>query len=104
MKKGWIKLLFSIMLATIFLLACDEKPKNPVSEYGDAMVGAYKRGQRAGEEADFDAIKKTIQAYYAANEEYPKSLKEIEGMLQKPIDPNKYEYDPQTGTVTLKSN
>ena len=91
------------MLA-IFLLACDEKPKNPVSEYGDAMVGAYKRGQRAGEEADLDAVKKTIQAYYAANGEYPKSLKDIENMIQKPLAPNKYDYDPQTGAVTFKSN
>jgi hypothetical protein len=103
-KESIIQLLFLIILALFILITCDEKPKNPVSEYGDALIGAYKRGQQAGEEANLDAIKKTIQAYYAEHEKYPESLKEIEDLMRKPINVNKYNYDPQTGTIALKSN
>src|SRR4030042_6786874 len=104
MKKGWKQVLFPIILALFLLLACDEKPKNPISEYGDALIGSYKRGQQAGEEANLDAIKKTIQSYYAEHEKYPESLKDLEDLMRKPIDATKYNYDPQTGTITLKSN
>lgn len=94
-----------IGLAVLALIAaCDEKPKNPVSEYGDAMLDAYKKGQQAGEAANLDVIKKTIQAYYAANEKYPVSLDEIAGLIGKPIDTSKYDYNPQTGNVNLKNN
>ncbi len=103
-KRSIIQLLFLIIPALFILITCDEKPKNPVSEYGDALIGAYKRGQQAGEEANIDAIKKTIQSYHAEHEKYPESLKEIEDLMRKPIAANKYDYDPQTGTVTLKSN
>jgi hypothetical protein len=104
MKKGWKQALFPIILGFFLLLACDEKPKNPISEYGDALIGSYKRGQQAGEEANLDAIKKTIQSYHAEHEKYPESLKDIEDLMRKPIDATKYNYDPQTGTITLKSN
>lgn len=96
------KILF-VVIALFFFIACEEKPKNPVAEYGDAMINAYKKGQDAGETANLDAIKKTIQAYHAANEKYPQSLDEIKGLIGSNIDTSKYDYNPQTGAVNLKS-
>lgn len=93
-----------VLVSLSFLASCDEKPKNPVSEYGDAMIDSYKKGQQAGETANLDAVKKAVQAYYAANEKYPASLDEIAGLIGKPLDTAKYEYNPQTGTVNLKNN
>jgi len=85
-----------------FLTACDQKPKNPVSEYGEAVIDAYKKGQAVKETADLDAIKKTIQAYNAANDKYPANLDEVANLIGKQIDMAKYDYDPQTGIVGLK--
>ena len=50
---------FFILIFLFFLItACDQKPKNPVSEYGDAMIDSYKKGQQAGVMANLDAVKK----------------------------------------------
>ena len=83
-------------------VACDEKPKNPVAEYGDAMLNSYKKGQVAGETVNLDAVKKSVQAYHAANDKYPQSLDEIKDMIGARIDLSKYDYNPQTGSVSLK--
>ncbi len=97
------QLLFVVVILSFFV-ACDQKPKNPVAEYGDTMINSYRKGQQAGETANLDAIKKTIQAYHAANDKYPESLKDIENLMGATIDINKYDYNPQTGMVRLKSN
>ncbi len=81
---------------------CKEKPKNPVSEYGDALTGAYKDSQSAGDQANLDALKTAVSNYHAANEGYPKSLQDLGNLLNTQIDLSKYDYDAATGTVTLK--
>ncbi|MEW6419264.1 MAG: hypothetical protein AB1480_14315 [Nitrospirota bacterium] len=97
-----IRLLIPIILVFVFFLACDQKPKNPVSEYGDALIGAYKRGQRAGEEANLDTVKKSIEAYHAANDRYPQNLDEIKDLIGSNIDISRYDYNPDNGRVSLK--
>ena len=96
---------FLIGLAVLSLIAaCDEKPKNPVSEYGDAMIDAYKKGQAVKETANLDAVKKAVQAYHALNDKYPQSLDDVKELIGAEMDMSKYTYDPQTGTVSLKNN
>lgn len=91
-----------LFVSFLFIFACNEKPKNPVSEYGDALIDSYKRGQQAGETANLDAVKRAIQSYYASNGKYPESLEAAEEFMGAKIDISKYEYDPSTGRVTLK--
>jgi hypothetical protein len=103
MKLGSrIHLLIPIILALVVFLACDQKPKNPVSEYGDALIGSYKRGQQAGETANLEAVRKAIEAYHAANDRYPQSLDEIKDLIGSNIDLSKYDYNPDNGRVSLK--
>ena len=97
------KLLLGLAVLSL-IAACDEKPKNPVSEYGDAMIDSYKRGQKAGETANLDAVKKAVQAYHALNDKYPQSLDDVKELIGAEMDMSKYNYDPQTGTVNLKGN
>ncbi len=85
-----------------FVAGCKEKPKNPVSEYGDSLINSYKGAQNAADQANLDTIRKAISAYRAANEGYPKSLQDIESLISGSIDLKKYDYDPATGAVTLK--
>ncbi len=84
------------------MISCDQKPKNPVDEYGTALIDSYKKAQKAGELANLDAVKKSIQAYHATNDKYPDNLDEIKGFINSDIDLSKYDYDPENGTVSIK--
>ena len=79
------------------IAACDEKPKNPVSEYGNTMIDSYKKGQKTGETANLDAVKKAVQAYHALNDKYPQSLDDVKGLIGAEMDMSKYSYDPRQG-------
>ncbi len=86
------------------VLACDEKPKNPVAEYGDTMINSYQKGKQAGEAGNLDAVRKAIQAYHASNDKYPQNLEEIKSLLGSEIDFSKYDYNSENGSVNLKSD
>ena len=97
-----LKTVVLILICLFFLFACNEKPKNPVAEYGDALVDSYKRSQQAAEKANLDALKKAVQLYCASNERFPKNLNEAKEFIGPDIDISKYDYNPDTGTVSLK--
>ncbi len=98
------RLFFAVVILAI-ILACDEKPKNPVAEYGDVMINSYQKGKQAAVDGNLDAVKKAIQAYHAANDKYPQNLDEIKPLLGgSEMDFSKYDYNPENGTVTLKIN
>lgn len=96
-----MKRVLLITAISFMLVSCSEE-KNPVAKVGGTVVNTYKRGQQAGETANLDAVRKTVQAYHAANDKYPETLDEIKGMMGSEIDTSKYNYDPQTGEVRLK--
>src|SRR5512143_4126903 len=89
-------------LVLFLMRGCKEKPKKPLVEYGDSLVGAYKGSQNAAEQANLDAIQKAISAYRASNEGFPKNLQDIESLIGGSIDLTKYDYDPAAGKVTAK--
>jgi len=94
--------IFSLIFVLFLIISCDQKPKNPVSEYGDAMIDSYKKGQQAGVTANLDALKKGIEAYRAANDKYPPTLNEVRDLIGSNIDLSQYDYNPENGTVSLK--
>jgi hypothetical protein len=97
------RLFFTVVILT-FILGCDEKPKNPVAEYGDTMINSYQKGKQAGVDGNLDAVRKAVQAYHAANDKYPQNLDEIQPLIGSAVDFSKYDYNPENGTVTLKVN
>jgi hypothetical protein len=98
------KLLLLLCVLVFFsTVGCKEKPGNPVAEYGNKLIESYQKSQNAAETANLDAIKKSLQQYRAEHEEYPRSLKDIENLAGVVIDPDRYDYNPQTGSVSLKS-
>jgi hypothetical protein len=100
-----MKRLFITALFLAFLFSCEEKPKNPVAEYGDTMINSYQKGKQAGEDQNLDAVRKAVQAYHAANDKYPQDLEEIQPLLGGTVlNMSKYDYNPQNGVVTLKAN
>ena len=100
-----VKRLFSAVFILTFIFACNEKPKNPVAEYGDVMINSYQKGKQAGVEGNLDAVKNAINAYHAANDKYPPQLDEIKPLLGgTEVDFSKYDYNPENGAVTLRAN
>lgn len=98
------RLFFAVVVLSV-TLACDEKPKNPVAEYGNTMINSYQKGKQAGVSGNLDAVKNAIQAYHAANDKYPQNLEEIKPLLGgSEMDFSKYDYNSENGTVTLKTN
>ena len=96
-----MKKLFFAAVILGALLSCDEKPKNPVA---DAMLDSYQKGKQAGEEGNLDAVRKAIQAYHASNDRYPQNLEEIKPLLSSEVDFSKYDYNSESGAVTLKAD
>jgi hypothetical protein len=94
--------LFITLIVLTFIFSCREKPKNPVAEYGDAMIYGYQKGKQAGVEGNLDAVKKALEAYHASNDKYPQNLEEIKPLIGSELDLSKYDYNPQTGAVSLK--
>ena len=92
-----------IVIFSVFFVACDEKPKNPIAVQGDRMIDAYHRSQNLRDEANLDAIKKAIQAHRAANDKFPQDLEEIKPLLSAPdLDLSKYTYNASDGSVSIK--
>ena len=99
-----MKNLLLMLSITAVLFGCDQKQKNPVSEYGDTMINSYQKGKQAGIDGNLDAVRQAVKAYNAANDKYPQNLDEINPLLGGTVvDFSKYDYDPQTGRVNLKS-
>jgi len=96
------KTIVSILICLFFLFACDEKPKNPVAEYGDALMDSYKRGQQTEVKSNLDTVKKAVQLYRSTNDKFPKNLDEAKDFMGPDIDISKYDYNPDNGTVSLK--
>jgi hypothetical protein len=95
--KRFIAITFAA-LALFFIWACEE---NPAQEYGRALTGSMKRADRTADRANLGALKKSIAAYYTMNGRYPGSLDEVAQPMG--LDPSRFDYDPATGKVTLKS-
>lgn len=100
MKKvscRWI-LPFGLSLA---LFACSDD-RNPVQQYGHTMVESLKTTKKIEKKANVQAMQQSIQEYYAANGRYPSDLNEVAAFNGMTLESNKYDYNPETGTLTEK--
>ncbi len=86
-----------------FVVACQDKPKNPVAVYGDTMINSYEKGKKAGETGNLDALRKAIATYHALHDAYPQTLDDVKPLVGSEMDLTLYDYDPQRGTIGLKA-
>jgi hypothetical protein len=99
-----MKTLLLVLLIIPVLIGCKEKPKSPVAEYGDTMINSYQKGKQAGIDGNLEAVRQAVRAYQASNDKYPQNLDELKPLLGgTEMDLSGYDYDPQTGKVTLKN-
>ncbi len=81
---------------------CDQKPKNPIAEHGNAMINAYQRSKTLRDTASLSSVKTVIQTFHAEKGRYPDDLSEIKDLLGAEYDLSVYSYDPSNGSVSLK--
>ncbi len=53
-------------------------------------------------QADMQAVKTAIQQYYIETGRFPASLTDLSLVQNQGIDPNRYAYDPATGSIHLR--
>jgi hypothetical protein len=99
-RKGYL-IVLALVLVSI-ASGCKEAPKNPVEEYGMGLVNSLGRSKEAARAANLDALRRTIAAFRAANGRYPQSLEEIASFMGSDVEPDIYDYDPETGKIALR--
>jgi hypothetical protein len=95
---------FMTLFLLTFLISGCEDMKNPIEQYGDDVVGAHQSSKRLAREITLISIKSAVQAYYISNGRYPEDLREIETLMDSPLDLDAYQYNPENGEVSLKGD
>ena len=98
MRIVWLMMPFLFLV--LLVSGCKE---NPVEQYSTVLVESKKKAHDAADAATLSAIEMTIKNYRAMNRNNPPDLKEISNMMGSELDPGKYDYDPASGEVRLKS-
>ncbi len=95
-----MKQALTIMAAVLCLVAFSSCEENPVQEYGRGLTRSLDKAYTTADQANLDALGKSIAAYHAAEGRYPESLTEITSAMG--LDPARFDYDPATGHVALR--
>ena len=78
-----------------------ETSKEIVEGYEHTLVTAPDKARATQGKLDKDAVQTAIRDFQLDNGRYPSSLDEVKGKVPG-MDVGKFNYDPNTGTVTLK--
>ena len=95
------RLLFYLFIVFLIAMTAGCEDLNPVAKVGDGMIGAYERSSVTAGQASLKSIKDAIRIYHISNGEYPASLEEIQKLMGSRIDIGLYEYDSDSGEITL---
>ncbi len=86
-------------LIALFFTGCD---RSPVEETAQELTASYETSRKAAAEASLQAIQRYIRSYRAMNGRYPGSIEELERSLGAGYDLEPYDYDPDSGSLTLR--
>ncbi len=92
------EILFACVIGWL-LFGCD---RSPVETFSEEMLVSYEKSTVAADEASLQAIRRYIRAYRAMNGRYPESVEELESALGTGYDLEPYDYDPDSGTLTVR--
>lgn len=83
--------------------ACDRQSKDIVTGHGNTLVKSRSDAVQAADKSELAVIQGSINSYHAANGAYPATIQAVGSLLGSQIDYAKYDYNPQTGVISLKS-
>jgi len=87
------------LFISIGFTACKD---NPAEKYGDTVIEKYKDTQEFGDRVSLQRLQQAVQTFRITNGRLPESLEELENFTGEKLDKNRYDYDPDTGTLALK--
>lgn len=99
MLKLFMKSLIPIVMLIALFAACKN---NPAQQYGDNLIDAKERAEKAADDANLSIALKSIDTFRAANGRNPESLKELSEFMRVALDSEKYDYDPSTGRISRR--
>jgi len=94
-----MRTIFFVCCIVLLFMACE---KNPVEEYVDDVIEAHERSSQVVDKANLQTMKKYLKSYLALNGQYPDSIEALIQDMGESIDVDKYEYDPDTGEISLR--
>ena len=94
-----MKQIIFVCLVALFFMACE---KNPVEEYVDDVIQAHDRSSQVVDKSNLETMKKYLKSYLVMNGQYPDSIEALVQDMGESIDVDKYEYDPETGEISLR--
>lgn len=90
-----------VLLAGLLFSACDRKKPEG---YSKTILNIPDRARNAEDQADLVALRSVIKTYRLTNGRYPDDLATVAPMLNAPVDLGHYDYDPASGTVSIKQS
>lgn len=82
------------------ITACTED-KDTSQQYAP-MVQSLRGAKSVEDKAHADAARKAIQEFHATQGRYPADLTEVAAITGIPLQAEKYDYNPEAGTLTVK--
>lgn len=95
-----IQLLVSLLFLFMLVIGCEE---TPVEQYTSVLMSSKTKADAAADAATLSAVEATINSYRAMHDKNPSDLREISSMMGTELDPDKYDYEPVSGKVRLRS-
>lgn len=95
-----IFLITIILLVTVLTIGCKQ---DPVKEYGEGLLDTLDSSEIAVDQANLRSLKQAVRMYHSEHGQYPPALEDVAGFMGSSADLNNYQYDAQSGQVTLKT-
>lgn len=79
-----------------------DSARKVVTDYGSGLTGSIDKTRKLKMKSEMDALNTAVQNYYLENGKYPASLDEISSYTLSGTDLSAYDYDPETGRISIR--
>lgn len=93
------KIIFITIIILNLLCSCKD---NPVQEYSNTLSTSLKKSQDIALQSEISNLKKALQSFSEEMGKLPASIEELEKYINRPIDKEKIQYNPETGEISAK--
>jgi hypothetical protein len=97
--KGKTLILAVLVLFSFLSAGCKE---DPLKQYGNEVIDAMDRTEAQVNRVNLKNLQSAVKMYYMQNGKYPETLEDLGRLMNSRVDLSLYDYDPETGRVTLQ--
>jgi hypothetical protein len=96
------KITAAFALCLLLAVGSCNDTKTAIEDAGKGVTDTLQNSKDAGAAASLKNFESAIAAFKAANGKFPADLKELSDFSGTAASPDVYNYDPETGKITLK--